>query len=210
MPVLGRKPSTRDERRAATEAEILRATEELLGAGESYADLSVERIAAAAGISRTAFYDYFRDKRELLIRLMDAAAAPIVREADELVGGRPSGPESIPFTIRAAMAFARQRREVFRAVVEAAAYDEVVAAWYRERFVDRFVEAIERRVASQQARGAALAIPPRAAAIALVSMVTQTLYHHVTGKDDVSDDELVETIVTIAVRAVYGADAEGV
>ena len=48
---------------------MLRATEQLLAEGSSYADLNVERIATAAGISRTAFYFYFRDKRDLLMRL---------------------------------------------------------------------------------------------------------------------------------------------
>src|SRR5687768_18516142 len=79
MASLGRQ----SEKRAAIEASVLRATEELLSEGASFADLNIERIATRAGISRTAFYFYFRDKRELLVRLtadvngqlMDAAAA---------------------------------------------------------------------------------------------------------------------------------------
>ena len=50
-------------KRAAVQAAVLRATEELLRDGASYADLNIERIARRAGISRTAFYFYFRDKR---------------------------------------------------------------------------------------------------------------------------------------------------
>src|SRR3954469_8722903 len=56
-------------KRQAIESSVLRATERLLIEGSSYADLNVEKIATAAGISRTAFYFYFRDKRELLMRL---------------------------------------------------------------------------------------------------------------------------------------------
>ena len=60
----------RGGRRAAAEAEpdFVAAIESLLAGGGSYADLSVEQISAAAGRSRTAFYVYFRDKRELLMR----------------------------------------------------------------------------------------------------------------------------------------------
>src|SRR3712207_7614489 len=57
------------EKRAAIEASVLEATEALLAEGASFAELNIERIATRAGISRTAFYFYFRDKRELLVRL---------------------------------------------------------------------------------------------------------------------------------------------
>ena len=56
-------------KRAQVQAAVLAATEALLAEGSSYAELNVERIATAAGISRTAFYFYFRDKRDLLMRL---------------------------------------------------------------------------------------------------------------------------------------------
>ena len=48
---------------------MLEATEALLTEGASFAELNIERIATRGGISRTAFYFYFRDKRELLMRL---------------------------------------------------------------------------------------------------------------------------------------------
>ncbi len=204
MAVLGRKAAARDQRRARAEERIVRATVRLLAAGEGFGDLSVERIASRAGISRTAFYVYFRDKRELLIALLERAVAPILREADELVGGRPSGPQEIPYTIEAAMRFARDNRDVFRAAVEAAAYDEVIARYWRENLLDRFVDAIERRIRRQQSRGAALPLHPRVGAEALVLMVTETLYHHVSRDSGSGDRRVVETLVTIAVRAVYG------
>src|SRR3954449_8153464 len=49
-------------RRAAVEASVLAATEALLAAGRSFAELPVEEIARRAGMSRPAFYFYFRDK----------------------------------------------------------------------------------------------------------------------------------------------------
>jgi AcrR family transcriptional regulator len=207
MPVLGRKADKRGERRAAAEARVMDAARALLADGHSYADLSIEQITSRAGISRTAFYAYFPDKRELLMRLVAEAIEPIMREADELVGGRPSGPSEIPYTIRAAMDFARGNRDVFRATAEAAGYDPVIGAFWRERLLGRFVDVIERRIESQQERGVALPIDARAAAVALVMMVVESLYHHVSDEDGVSDEAMVEALVTIAVRAVYGPDA---
>ncbi|HEX2085698.1 MAG TPA: TetR/AcrR family transcriptional regulator [Solirubrobacteraceae bacterium] len=206
MPALGRDPSLR-QRRAAVEARVLGAAREMLEEGDSLGGLSVERIAQRAGISRPAFYDYFRDKRDLLVRLVEEAVGPVLREADEEAGGRPSGPDEIPHTIRAAMAFARENASVFRATVEASAYDPVVRGLWRDRILGRFVAVIERRIRAQVARGAALPLDPRAAAIALVAMVEHSLYHHVSADDGVADEQLVETLVTIAVRAVYGPTA---
>jgi AcrR family transcriptional regulator len=204
MPVLGHKGDQRAERRAATAAQVLESTRQLLAEGEQFGDLSIEQITNRAGISRSGFYDYFADKRELLIRLIQESAAAVMREADELVGGRPSGPTEIPYTIRAAMVWASESPEIYRAAVEAAAYDPVVGAFWREQLLDRFIAVIERRIRSQQKKGIALPIPARAAATALVSMVVETLYQHVVSGKRSKDEEVVETLVTIAVRAVYG------
>jgi AcrR family transcriptional regulator len=69
-------------KRAAVQASVLRATEELLSEGASYSDLNIERIAKRAGISRTAFYFYFRDKRELLMRLTEDVNELLFQQAD--------------------------------------------------------------------------------------------------------------------------------
>src|SRR5919197_3678303 len=69
-------------KRAAVQAAVLGATEALLSEGASYADLNIERIATRAGISRTAFYFYFRDKRELLLRLTEDVNEELFQQAD--------------------------------------------------------------------------------------------------------------------------------
>lgn len=82
---MGRRAGVREELRPADEGPITDATVALLREGEPFAERSVEQIASRAENPRTAFYDYFRDKRDLVIRMAEAAAAPVVREADELV-----------------------------------------------------------------------------------------------------------------------------
>jgi len=69
-------------KRAAIQASVLAATEALLAEGASYADLNIERIATRACISRTAFYFYFRDKRELLMRLTEEVNELLYAQAD--------------------------------------------------------------------------------------------------------------------------------
>ncbi|MGH3452085.1 MAG: TetR/AcrR family transcriptional regulator [Haloechinothrix sp.] len=63
------KPATRSkraQRRDEARARILSIVERQLRDGEAFADLSVGRIVAEAGISRTTFYVYFEDKTDLL------------------------------------------------------------------------------------------------------------------------------------------------
>src|SRR5215217_4167932 len=85
-------------RRAATEAGVLAAAEALLEEGVAYADLGVERIARRRGISRTAFYFYFRDKRDLLFRLTQGVAEEFNGAAERWWAGEPG-----PGGLRAAL-----------------------------------------------------------------------------------------------------------
>jgi TetR/AcrR family transcriptional regulator, ethionamide resistance regulator len=203
MPRLGRKPGPRDARRAATTEQILSATDELLAEGEGFAALSVEQITERAGISRTAFYDYFDDKRGLLIKLIARADLPLFDEPHDSAD-RPSEPEAVEAQIAASLKWVRTNTELFRAAVEATSYDEVVRAFWRERLVDRFIDATERRIKRQQASGAALPINPRAAAEVIVVMVIETLYYHLSHDTGISDKRLSETLTTVVIRAVYG------
>ena len=62
-------PSRRQERREQIELQLLAATDRLMAAGATFTELSVDRLATEAGISRASFYIYFEDKGHLLRRL---------------------------------------------------------------------------------------------------------------------------------------------
>src|SRR5271157_5870474 len=67
MPSVTRKSkSTRAQRRDEARARLLQVVEDMLDEGESFTELSVERIVQAAGMSRSTFYVYFEDKGDLL------------------------------------------------------------------------------------------------------------------------------------------------
>src|SRR6201991_5144504 len=70
MPSVTRKPQARRrERREQIERRLLDATDRLMADGTSFTELSVDRLATEAGISRASFYIYFEDKGDLLRRL---------------------------------------------------------------------------------------------------------------------------------------------
>ena len=64
--VTRRNRARREDRRSEVRDRLLAAVERLLETGESYTELSVERLTSEAGISRSTFYVYFADKGDLL------------------------------------------------------------------------------------------------------------------------------------------------
>ena len=82
MPSITRKPqANRQERRDQIERRLLDATERLMNDGASFTELSVDRLATEAGISRASFYIYFEDKGYLLRRLATQVFDDLIRAA---------------------------------------------------------------------------------------------------------------------------------
>jgi TetR/AcrR family transcriptional regulator, ethionamide resistance regulator len=181
------------EKRAAIEASVLRATEELLEEGASFAELGIERIATRAGISRTAFYFYFRDKRELLVRLTEEVNAQLLAAADTWW----SGEGDLRTALHAIAALYREHGALLRAVVEVATYDEEVAVFWRG-MVGRFADATRGRI---EAEGAGVP-DPAATAFALVWMVERTFYQQLVQHEPVDTTALVDAMATIFERTV--------
>jgi AcrR family transcriptional regulator len=205
VQTLSRRPEAPTEKRQATESAVLAAMEELLAEGMPYAALSVERIATRAGISRTAFYFYFADKRELLMRLASELSDELYREADAWWSGAGDGPQQLTAAVAKIATLYRAHSPLVCAIVEVAAYDEVVGPFWRA-LVGRFVEASAQRIASEIDGGRAnAAIDPQATSFALVWMTERALYQTLVQDTAVCDDALVRSLARIWTTTVYGA-----
>jgi AcrR family transcriptional regulator len=204
VQTLSRRPEVPTEKRQAVEAAVLQAMEELLAEGAAYATLSVERIAKRAGISRTAFYFYFADKRELLMRLASKLSDELYHEADAWWSGAGDGPQQLTTALGKIAALYRAHGPLVRAVVEMSTYDDVVGAFWRT-LVERFVSASAQRIASEIDVGRADAtLNPEATAFALVWMGERVLYEMLAQDGPVPDDELVRALARIWIATVYG------
>jgi AcrR family transcriptional regulator len=189
-------------KRAAVQAAVLRATEQLLAEGATYADLNIERIATRAGISRTAFYFYFADKRELLMRLSEDVTDELFTQADIWYSGS-GDPEA---EIREALAnIARlyeQHGPLLRAIVEVSTYDEDVAVFWRQ-LLGRFVDASRSRIIAEQEAGKSSGCDPAATAFALCWMAERVLYQELVQDAPIPREDLVESLVCIWMRTIY-------
>jgi TetR/AcrR family transcriptional regulator, ethionamide resistance regulator len=194
------QPST--AKRAQVQAAVLRTTEDLLAAGNSYADLKIERIATGAGISRTAFYFYFRDKRELLMRLTEHVAEILYTEADAFFSHEGDRTQEIRAALSSIAAVYRDHGALLRAIVEVSTYDEEIAKVWRA-LLQRFADATTRRVQREREQGEATDIDIAATAFALVWMTERTCYQQlVQGRQD--PEELIDAMTGIWVRSLYG------
>ena len=191
------------EKRAAVESAVLSATEDLLAEGATFAELNIERIASAAGISRTAFYFYFRDKRELLVRLTSEVNQQLFDAATAWWAGDGDPREGIREALAGVGALYERHGALLRAVVEVSTYDEEVAVFWRG-LVGRFVDATRQRIEAEKERGAALDVPAHATAFALTWMSERTFYEAYVQREPVAIDDLVDALAGIWTRAVYG------
>jgi AcrR family transcriptional regulator len=191
-------------RREAVEAAVLAATEELLSEGASYSDLNIERIATRAGISRTAFYFYFRDKRELLTRLTADVAELLYQQAEIWFSGQGDPEAEIREALTNIAALYAEHGVLLQAIVEVSTYDEDVAqAWHG--LLGRFVDATRVRIEAERSAGRAVADHPQATAFALCWMTEHTMYQHSVQGQPFASGEMVEALVGIWLRSVYGA-----
>ncbi|HEY3190384.1 MAG TPA: helix-turn-helix domain-containing protein [Solirubrobacteraceae bacterium] len=202
MAALERGRAAPTPKRAAVREAVLRATEELLRDGATYADLRVERIARAAGISRTAFYFYFRDKRDLLEQLTEEVSGVLYAQADIWWSGSGDPAAALREALTNVAAVYAEHGVLLRVIVEVATYDEDVARFWRS-LMGRFVEATERRIEAEARAGRAAAERPAATAFALCWMTERALYEQLAQESAPAAGELVDALAGIWLRAIY-------
>ena len=204
MTTEGRRETPTTAKRAAVQSAVLEATEALLAEGASFADLGIERIATRAGISRTAFYFYFADKRELLMRLTEEVNALLFEQADIWFSGQGEPEAEIHSALTNIAALYEEHAVLLRALVEVSTYDEEVATFWRSTLA-RFVDATERRIEEEREAGRAAGVPALATAFALTWMTERTLYQDLVQNSPVPKAELVDALTRIWLRSVYSA-----
>lgn len=192
------KPRQGDRRERA----ILEATRNLLGS-TPFAELKVEQIAAAAGVSRSSVYFYFSDKVEILVLLYGEVFEEMTAELERWVADpdKHSEPWSRA-SITAAVTIARRNSGVVRSALDNRWTNaEIDAVWtnYFDRAADRAAGLIER----ERAAGLATAAGPPATAMAraLMHMTMESIHELLrAGGSERQATELIETLTVLWAR----------
>lgn len=201
---LPRAATTRERRRrerAQTRDELTQAALELSERGP-FRDLTVDEIARAAGLSRSAFYTRFRDKHDLLLTAVNDVAGRLHEMADRWWHGQGPPADRVRRALEGVVAVYAERAALLRVVTEVATYDaEVREVWIG--IVERFIEATTEHIRSEQTLGLIpAALEPRAAAEALTWMCERSAYIYIA-RGERRPEEVVDAIAPVWTAALY-------
>jgi AcrR family transcriptional regulator len=195
---------TQPERRALLARHFVEVVEPLLEAGEPYADLSVESLITAGGISRSTFYAYFEDKGALLSAMAEDVIADLF-EAGESWWSFPDDGDrtALREALRPALDTQRGHRAILVAVADAAAYDPRVREQHL-RLVDEVAAKLATHVRGAQRRGTACP-DLDAARVAgwLIWMHERGLHQLVTPAAPAEAEKLLDALTDVVWRTLY-------
>ena len=202
--VTRKPPTSRQERREEIERHLLDATERLMSAGASFTELSVDRLATEAGISRASFYIYFEDKGHLLRRLAGQVFGDLASGAEQWWGvAQRHDPDDVRAAMASIIANYRRHQPLLIALSEMAGYDPLVGATYRDLLTGisgRVAQVIEDGQADGSIRSE---LPVAATASALTWMVERVCQQNLPVRDADYDSELATALTEIVWGALY-------
>lgn len=205
MPSVTRKSHTaRAERRDELRRELLEAVERLIGAGESFTEISVEQLVAEVGISRTTFYVYFADKGEVLA----AWFAEIAGELSEVLSAwweldADSSREDLRGAIEHAMRVYRPHAALMAAAFDTASYDPAVRE-LTEAFIDGYIASMREHIRKgQQAGFVDPALPADDVAVWLIWMAERGFHVILIDASGAEVARLLDAYAAIAWNTLY-------
>jgi AcrR family transcriptional regulator len=187
----------------AAVAEILQAAEDFLRE-RPFRELSVDEVMARTSLSRSSFYVYFRDRHDLLLRLIQEIGDALMQMADRWLTGTGDPRADARAALEGLSAVYSEHGIVMRAIADAARVDPQVEHFY-EDLIDRFVVANTAHIAEEIASGRTPPMDPGETARALVwaseAYLVRTLG---TVPPRQPREQVVETLSAIWVRVLYG------
>ncbi|GII55189.1 TetR family transcriptional regulator [Planotetraspora thailandica] len=186
-----RKTATKGDIR---EQAILNTARELLGS-VPVGQITIDMLAAGAGISRSGFYFYFDSKTAVLEALLDDVAEEMGAAARRWLDGSGDDPDALREALAVSARLWREHGPLLRQALLA---EDPEFAEFREHVVRGYLNQVAARIARDRSEGDALPGPaPERLAQALVRMKFA-----VFAADP--SDEAVDTLCAVVRRSLYG------
>jgi TetR/AcrR family transcriptional regulator, ethionamide resistance regulator len=206
----GATPSGRRARHdpRETEREILDAAEQFLHE-HPFRELTVPAVMARTGSKRPAFYVHFRDRHDLVLRVVDRIRGELLVVANRWFEGGETVAD-LRSALEGVAAVYVEHGPVLRALADASGSDPTVDTAYRT-LVEGFIEATARRIRAEQATGRIGAdIDPDETARALV-WLNESYLRDALGRPPIADTStVVDVIERIWTTTLYSPDADDV
>jgi TetR/AcrR family transcriptional regulator, ethionamide resistance regulator len=199
-----KRASVKRRRRRPEEAagEILDAAERFLRK-RPFRDLQVADLMDETGLRRSSFYHYFRDRHELVVRLVERLGAELTPMNELWFGAEADPVASLRTGYEGVGRFWARHGPVLRAIAEAAIHDPKVEKAHRA-FVERIVRGTADRIRADVARGRTAPLDPEATATALILM-SERFLNEKLGRGGRADwRPVIETLTRIWLRVLYG------
>ena len=213
MPPIAPRPSRvararrAEQPKVSIEDRLLAAMEELLERGQRFGALSVEQLSEAAGISRGTFYLHFRDKGELVTRLMSHIAQEIIDSGGTWFGNAAlARPEDLREALVGMVHTFKKHQAILSAVVDLAPSDEKVGAIYHE-LVERLCMQSRRSLAAVRRKGLSRTGASDHVADTMCTMIVDHCIRAVGGLDGPGLDRLARSLGYLGVSAVFADPA---
>jgi AcrR family transcriptional regulator len=193
---------TRRRRRSPAEAEreILDSAEQFLRE-RPLRELTIDEVMSGTGLSRPAFYVYFRDRHDLVLRLISEIGAELFEMADRWLKGG-----DLRAGVEGVVAVYAKHGPVLRGISDAAVDDPDVEDAYHG-LVQRFIDATANHIRNEQKQGRAKGMTPRRTAAALVWMNERYLSMCLGSGRQLKPRDVAETLHQVWTRTLYMHDA---
>ncbi len=205
MPsVTRRSQSSRAQRREEIRDRLLAVVERLLSDGESYTEISVERLVSEAGLSRSTFYVYFQDKGALLRAWFGEIEAEIAAAArDWWALGRESTRDQLRVALDRVVKTYRPHTTLMAAMYDAAAYDQAVRELVGE-MMDRNIAGLRKHIkVGQRDRFIDPDLLAHQTAAWLTWMAERGLHQLVRDAGDAELERLIDAYTSIVWNTLY-------
>jgi len=188
-------------KREQAREEVLRAALRLADEGPFH-DVTIEQIARAAGLSRSAFYTHFSDKHDLLLAALREVAEELRRESEGWWDGDGPPAERVRQAITGVVSVYAEHASLLRVATEVSTYDDEVRAFWAS-VMERFVAATADHIRSEQRAGLIPEIlEARPTAEGLVWMVERCCYVYLSAGER-EPEGLVADVAPVWVAALY-------
>jgi AcrR family transcriptional regulator len=204
VPVREGQVAGRRRRRTpeAAQREIIAAAEQLLRE-RPFRELTVDEVMRRTGLSRPSFYVYFKDRHELVLRLVQHLSAEMLVVANRWYEATEPSPSMLREALEGCVTVYGDHSAVLRALADAAVEDPDVEEAYGQ-LVQGFVDVTARHMEAEIAAGRMLSVNPQETAKALIWMIERYVYHAFGPANPVPPGRVIETVHTIMVRTLYG------
>lgn len=203
-PLTLRRRPRRRRRPEDAESEIFEAAETFLRE-RSFHEMTVDELMARTGLSRPSFYEYFRDRHELIAKLVERLQNMIEAMSERWFKSSTADPRAdLRRGFEGLIEVYREHGHLLRAVAAAAPQDRAAAEAYA-RLISSLTDSTARRIRRDIRLGLTPALNVRETSHALILLGERYLAEAMGREPAVASRVAIDVLTTIWMRVLYGA-----